>query len=376
MMKMQKVILTGFLLILWLVGPAYAQEEEINVAGLVLLKYQNNLPDNMLSTKTVVLVSTPNKPGESIPEDFKPLAEEAHPVLAKAGIDAVGYYFYDDVYSGPEVRAAFARSWQQREIKNLLLIVKSELNKKGNMVYLLLATPFNGQPSLMTEGQTAWKTTSKSLKKALEKLARAANKQTSNNLLIAEVPEYFNDVPLIKGQRVESYYTDLKLGKLAVPKFASGQLPGKRPGGLVNTAVSNWRQQAAEQSVRFNAELEQIMDEYPFQYGLVEPESSEEELLKAGYTYVLYNIHTAGISVRRLLNYPVDEEEEYYITPKVVNGKPTMRYIPIKAPVYKYYIKNLKTGNVYLGKQWDADETWQEALRNTIANIKRELKQR
>ncbi|HHL52592.1 MAG TPA: hypothetical protein ENJ39_04390 [Flammeovirgaceae bacterium] len=373
---MQKVILTGFLLILWLVGPAYAQEEEINVAGLVLLKYQNNLPDNMLSTKTVVLISTPNKPGESIPEDFKPLAEEAHPVLAKAGIDAVGYYFYDDVYSGPEVRAAFARSWQQREIKNLLLIVKSELNKKGNMVYLLLATPFNGQSSLMTEGQTAWKTTSKSLKKALEKLARAANKQTSNNLLIAEVPEYFNDVPLIKGQRVESYYTDLKLGKLAVPKFASGQLPGKRPGGLVNTAVSNWRHQAAEQSVRFNAELEQIMGEYPFQYGLVEPESSEEELLKAGYTYVLYNIHTAGISVRRLLNYPVDEEEEYYITPKVVKGKPTMRYIPIKAPVYKYYIKNLKTGNVYLGKQWDADETWQEALRNTIANIKRELKQK
>ena len=51
-----------------------------------------------------------------------------------------------------------------------------------------------------------------------------------------------------------------------------------------------------------------------------------------------------------------------------------MRYIPIKAPVYKYYFRNLKTGTIYIGKSWDADETWQEALKNMLFNINQSYK--
>jgi hypothetical protein len=75
-----------------------------------------------------------------------------------------------------------------------------------------------------------------------------------------------------------------------------------------------------------------------------------------------------------LLNYEVDEDDEYYITVKITKGKPSMRYIPTQAPVYKYYIKNLKTKNIYLGKNWDADETWQESLKNVLYNITLDLK--
>jgi hypothetical protein len=374
MRKMMKKIFVLTLLI-YTVLPAFSQNEEINVAGLVFLKYQSALPEKMLSSKTVVLVSSPNREGESIAEDWHPLAEQAHKVFTKSGLDPVAYYFYDDVYSGKEVREAFAESWKKREIGHLVLILKSEVNnKKGKMRYLLLATPFNGEASLMTEGQPAWKTDSKDYKKALEKFAKAANKQTSTNLLVAEVPEYFNDVKLIKGQRVESYFTDLKLGKLAVPKFADTNLPGKRPGGLVNNLIENRLEQAKQQADQFNNELANIMQAYKFEYGLVDQNVSDEALMADGFAYVMRSIRTSGISVRRLLNYEVDEEDEYYITVKVIKGKPTMRYIPIKAPVYKYYIKNLKTGNVYLGKNWDADETWQESLKNVLYNINQELK--
>ena len=145
--------------------PAFSQNEEINVAGLVFLKYQGSLPDKMLSTKTVVLVSSPNREGESIPEDWHPIAEQAHPVLTKAGTDPVAYYFYDDVYSGNEARAAFAEAWKKRGVKNILLIIKSEVNSnKKNVRYLLLATTFNGETSLMTEGQAAWKNNGKDFK--------------------------------------------------------------------------------------------------------------------------------------------------------------------------------------------------------------------
>ena len=355
--------------------PAFSQDEEINVAGLVFLKYQASLPDKIQSTKTVVLVSSPNRDGESIPEDWHPLAQQAHPVLTEAGIDPVAYYFYDDVYSGNETRAAFAEAWKKRGIAHILLIMKSELNtNKKNIRYLLLATAFNGETSLMTEGQPAWKNNGKDFKKVLAKLSRVANKKSSTNLLVAATPEYFNDVKIIKGQRVESYYTDLKLGKLAVPKFATSNLPGKRPGGLVNNLVQGRLEQAEQQANDFNNQLTSIMQGYKFEHGLVEQNTSDKDLMIAGYNYVIRSIRTSGIGVKRLLNYPVDEEEEYYITVKLVNNKPTMRYIPIKAPIYKYYIKNLKTGNVYLGKNWDADETWQESLKNVLYNIGLELK--
>ena len=90
-------------------GSILAQEEEINVAGMVFLNYQGNLPDNILSSKSVVLVTAPNKEGESIVEDWHPLVEQAHPVFSEAGLDAMAYYFYDDIYSGIEVREAFAK---------------------------------------------------------------------------------------------------------------------------------------------------------------------------------------------------------------------------------------------------------------------------
>ena len=161
---------------------------------------------------------------------------------------------------------------------------------------------------------------------------------------------------------------------MAVPKFVTSNLPGKRPGGLVNNLVQNRLEQAEEQANDFNNQLASIMQGYKFEYGIVEQNISDKDLMIAGYNYVIRSIRTSGIGVKRLLNYPVDEEEEYYITVKLVNNKPTMRYIPIKAPIYKYYIKNLKTGNVYLGKNWDADETWQESLKNVLYNIGLELK--
>lgn len=370
---MKKII--SVLIITLAGGIAFAQEEEINVAGMVYLNYQNNLPDNILSNKSVVFVTAPNRQGESIVEDWHPLAEEAHPVFVESGLDAVAYYFYDDIYSGKEVRQAFAKSWKRRGVEHIVLLIKSEVNGNANKIrYMLMATPFNGESSLMTEGQPAWKATAKDLKKVLTKFSKDARKQEIKNLLINDTPEYFDDVKIITSQRVETYYTDLKSGKLAVPKFGGNDLPGKRPGGLVNNMVQNRLEQAASQADAYNAELERIMKDYQFNYELVDKSLTEQELMNEGYTYVLRSIRTEGIGVKRLLNYEVDEDMEYYTTVKIKNGKPTMRYIPIKAPVYKYYIRNLKTGNIYLGKSWDADETWQESLGNVLYNINQSYK--
>ena len=267
------------------------------------------------------------------------------------------------------------KSWSRRGVKNIVLLIKAEVNGNPNKIrHLLMATPFNGESSLMTEGQAAWKATAKDFKKVLTRFTRDAKKQESNNLLVNDTPEFFNDVKIITSQRAETYYTDLKSGKLAVPKFGGNNLPGKKPGGLVNTMVKNRLEQAASQADTYNAELEIMMNDYKFKYELVDRNLTEQEMMDAGFTYVLRSIRTEGIGVKRLLNYEVDEDMEYYTTIKMKNGKPTMRYIPIKAPVYKYYIRNLKTGSIYVGKSWDADETWQESLRNVLYNINQSYK--
>jgi RNA polymerase sigma factor (sigma-70 family) len=123
-----------------------------------------------------------------------------------------------------------------------------------------------------------------------------------------------------------------------------------------------------------NNVLKGAMQDYPFKYELVEYDGDDKKLYNAGYQYVLLNLNTTGYTIREMLNYEVDKNETDYITMKTSNGKTILRTIPVHAPVYKFYVKHLVTGDVYLGTKWDADETMDEALKNYIQNFKDELK--
>ena len=353
-----------------------AQEEEINVAGLVFLDYGGDLPADLLSSKSVVLVGTPAKAGESIREDWKPLVEEAHPDFHSAGVDAVGYYFYEDVIAGPDSRRSFSETWVKRGIRYVIVLSKVEVSvgKKPSIRYVVMVTAFNQNSSIMSNGQQAWKSQGKNLGKVLDKFTKSAARLNNKTLLTNGSPEYFYDVKLIKGQRVLSYFTDLDFGKLAVPNFAIAEIPAKKPGGIINNQVEKQAKFANEQAVSYNSSQEGIMKGYKYEYKYTDPVLSDAELSQAGFMYVLYKLHSSGKSVKRLLDYQVDDDDETYITLKEINGKQPLRYIPADAPIYKFYVKHLKTGNVYLGENWDADETWQEALENCLWNIRKEKK--
>jgi hypothetical protein len=354
-----------------------AQEEEINVAGLVFLDYQNDLPADLLGSKAIVLVGTPAKANESIREDWQPLVEQAHPEFNKAGIDAVAYYFYEDVIAGPDSRKAFAASWQKREIKYVIVLSKVQVSikKKPSIRYVVMVTAFNKNSSIMSNGQTAWKAQGKDLGKVLDKVTKAAARLDKKTLLTNATPEYFYDVKMIRGQRVKSYFTDLDFGKLAVPSFQIAEIPASKPGGVINNQVEKQANRANEQAAAYNNELANIMKNgYRFEYAFTDPALTDAELMNSGYMYALYKLHSSGKAVKRLLDYPVSDDDDNYITLKEIKGKQTLRYIPAAAPIYKYYIKHLKTGNVYLGENWDADESWQEALDNCLWNIRREKK--
>ena len=79
---MRKVSLLLTLAIIPFFTFAQNDEPEINVAGIRFLDFTNNLPDDLLSTKSVVLMSLPpESKTSSLRSDWKPLAEEAHKVF-------------------------------------------------------------------------------------------------------------------------------------------------------------------------------------------------------------------------------------------------------------------------------------------------------
>lgn len=352
-----------------------AQEEpDINVAGIKFLDYGTKVPEELLSSKSVVLLQVPPKEGTSIRGDYNTLANEGHEVFKKTGIDPVAYFLMEDVLSSRDASIAFAEEMKAREVKYLIILSDIFVKIKGKISerFVLLITPFNGNPDLMDNGQAAWKDQNKKLEKVLDNIYKDASKQdiTRTNHLVTDTPEFYFDLPVIKGKRLESYISNLKNDKLAIARFEVPVIPDNRPGGLINKNVEKEAETAIKQANANNAALERLAQEYPFEYGLVDYNSVEEKLWSQGYRYILYPIHTTGRSIRYQMNYEVDDDEEDYVTPKMSNGKIVLRNIPADAPVYKYYIKHLRNKDVYLGNKWDADERWEDAFKNHIDNLK------
>lgn len=373
MKKYILIVLLGF----FIVPPTYSQDEEINVAGLVFLNYTGVLPKTIRSGKTIVLVNTTKVlPQQTFNKTAEPLIDEAHAVFTKAGIDVVGYYSLKQVFAGKDSQYGFSEAWKKREIKNILIISRVVYQKKKKEVtrYVLLATTFNGKPSMFSNGQVGWKSQGKDFDKVLNRVATAANKYERKNLLINEQPEYFDDVKMVWGEHVEGYLTDLDFGKLAVPIFKTVEIPTPKPTGIINNLVGKQVEESNALNAKNNQVLEEKMKSYEYEYELVFSEISDIDLSKNGFSYVLLRLYSPGVDIKKLLNYAINEDQDTYTTQIYKDGKLTIRRIPANGLVYKYYIKHLRTGNIYLGPKWDADESWREALDHMLYNVKVEMK--
>jgi hypothetical protein len=353
-------------------------DEEINIAGFRFLDYNSQLPEDFLSTKTAVFVSVPpDSRNTSERGDWKVFSETAHMQIEKMGIDAVAYYFMDDLKSGNDPALYFANELKKRDVKNIILLSRVPLKIKGNVTErtVLVITPFNGENSFISNGQKAWKTQAKDLDKVLKTLGREVykDKQLKTNFMVLDHPEFFTDADIISRRRFPVYASDLKVDKLAIPKSALVAIPESRPGGAINKSVEKEITEYNKQVVLNQNKMERIMKSYPLKYGFTE-NLTEKELYQQEYQYILLRLNTTGVNIKQMLDFEINPNETNYITVENKNGGITMRNIPVNAPVYKYYVKHLYTKDVYVGTKWDADESWEDALANFITNMKEELK--
>jgi hypothetical protein len=337
---MMPVIKNLFILFLVLVASlCYAQEKEL-FERLSSLSYTDQLPEKVLSSKTVVLIQTPLKRTRpEVRSDWTEIAEVAQPGFKKAGIDAVAYYYIDDLLSGSESYRSFLDAFDDRDLTHAAFLFFD------GQSYKLILLKLTDRKFLIGVGQPAWKSEGTDLTNMFENLYRiAANSRLEKtNLLIIESPQYGEMITLIKGRRSEFYDLNFSSEKLAVLPFAD------------------------------TAEIAAVMSAYPYKWGFVDPNIEEKELRSKGYQYILYYTHATGKSVKEMLGYAKNDSETAYISEVVRNGASEISSYNINTPVYKFYVKHIFSQNVFIGKRWDAAPTWQKALDNYITNLRNEL---
>lgn len=288
------------------------------------LNYNNVFPAKLLSGRTVLAydVNITNKELGLIQQS-----------LAATGIDASFAIQIEKLVGGYDVTKALTAILQKREISNFVFI------RIEDKQYRCIATAFNGDASLVNEKQNAWQTSAYSLSNLLQQLNREALANLKKqNLLINEEPESDVVLNIYLGSRMERFTIDLRADRTAV------RLSGR----------------SEEDEV-----LKNICKQYPFKMEFVADSIGDVELRQKGFWYVLNSVSAHEHIALELLQYPAKN----LTTPL----QPVEQTKIIDEKVYKFYFKKLEYDNVYVGKQWDADKDWTQALTKLFQNLRKEL---
>jgi hypothetical protein len=296
---------------------------------------QGEFPKDIRSGKSLLLLMCDN----SIScDNWRQVAEEVQPVLAQSGIDAVATYFFEDILSGVEPFRKFKAEFESRNITHLVIM---RMGPTGYTVYL---TAFN-KTDFIKPDQTAWQTESPELSNVVDNIYRAASNsgEKLRNFLILRQPEYGPMIDIFDARRAEFYDLNFESDKLAVYPFAD------------------------------TAKIRQVMASYPYSYEIIDPSIPEKELRSEGFDFVLYYVHTRAENTKKILGYEPNEKVNSYVSESVVDGKPVINSYSKETPVYKFYIKHVYSGNIFLGKKWDAAPEWEVALQSYISLLRKEL---
>jgi hypothetical protein len=325
---------TKAFLLLFLIS-TYARAQSTSEKKVVLSKinYVEAVPEGLLARRAVVLYD------ESV--SLKEL-EETQKAFQQTGIDAVAYIITDHALAGPDPLKAFTTYLTSRAIGFLIFFEKEK-------DYSLTFVAYNNTRDLVNTSAPGWKQSNPSLADLLTSIYRTAiTNQKKQNLLINDYPETDVTLKYFVGRRNESHTSDVVSFKVA---------------------VSKWGDEKAD------AELEQILKEYfPVKYDLVDPKIEERELSSRGYRTVLRFVHTRGSVAKEILGYDLSQLANSLSTVYFVNGEADVKTIPANETIYKFYVKHIEYGNIFLGKGWDADITWQDALKNHLQAMRESLK--
>ncbi|MDI9357198.1 MAG: hypothetical protein QM536_09270 [Chitinophagaceae bacterium] len=355
----------------------YSQDEnDFNPIGLKFLEYVKEIPEDLLSTRSAILLNLPNNWGE---KKQKEIIQQTHTSFQKMGIDAIMYASIQDIFAGKEITQEYYQNYTSREIKNIIIVsyITLKIGEKEYSRYVIIITPFSKNKNIINHAQKAWKKIDDEYEPLLKNLGKIIfkSKIPNKNFLITDTPNFFDAPKIVKTYRYQNFHEDLKYDKILIPKFEEIQIPKTRPTGIINDKIQKEIENYNENIPELNKKLTNAFANYHMDYEIRNyDEADDKKFIQEGFRFVLHVINTSGIAAHRLLGYEIDPTDTEYTLIKQENDKTIIRTIPINANIYKFYIKHLQTKDIFLGNQWDGDEKYFESLNLFIKNIKDELK--
>lgn len=298
------------------------------------LKTGAELPEGLQSSRAAVFLKY-NQTGQTDTINWYETAVLIHEQFMQMYIDAVAYYRWRDLNAGYDATQSYLESLVEREINQVIIV---ELTPMSSCDIYIVPTNLE-DPELLDTTIPSWHIRGENLENALDNLAGIVRRTDleRGNFLISNAPEFFYDTRIFVKNRFESFQPDLKLDKLAAPLFF----------GNNTDQPEHPRDQ----------ELTRILNsQYPFSYEIVGVGMTEDLMKKAGFQYVLRYLHAEEKILRTLLDYSSTEE--------LYDGGLS----------YKFYVKHLITGDIYLGDDWDSRPDWQQALMVHLTKLRRALK--
>lgn len=304
-------------------------------------------PQGILSTKSIVLFDVPK--GISNEERLE-IADELQAFFAEEGIDAVVYFEVNKFLSVSGMQEQIPNTLLRRDIENLIFL--SVLNVENDFVIGM--GPFNGKDSFYDNGATFWLRRTSDLKTVFSELNSRFKTGAfpRTNLLVNSKAEFFE--PSVSGFR-QAYATlppDFSKKKIIVPTIntqpfeQAGPLAVSReaavsPTEFVRELTS--RQMALNSLVSLDSTLFQVLN--------VE-NKTDEDLRRARADYVLHYIEAPASNVYTFL--PFEKRDE-----------------KAQGTLIKFFLRDTRSNNAYLGSEWDASSNWQEALQSFMAQIEK-----
>lgn len=337
-----KFLFITSLLTIALVG--HAQTDIKNILENLKLNQALYPPEDILQTKSVVLFSVPMDDDAT---EWQNTLDEMQQFFAEVGVDAVAYLPLNNYDVGMHTPQAFPEFIKTRGIENLIIFSAPHL--KGP--YFIAILPFNKQNTLYNPGTSAFARLASDPKTVWQELGSyfKTDQFRRTNLLVNENPEMFYPT-VAPGLIARSIPSQVAEFKIALKPY-DAQRGQKEPVYRLHHSHIFAADSLQQVLMRQNQALEALAADTTNTMALVDRAATSAELRRAGFIYELQMVQGTEEEVSKWIPFPN----------RTKTGKQR---------VYKFYLNDLRTNTIYVGKEWDASGDWFLALARFVEQIR------
>lgn len=317
---------------------SYAQNEVDFILERLSINKALYPPEDILSTKSVVLFSVPE---EDLDSEWRERIDELQQFFADEGIDAISYIKQSDLFPLPNQVLDIPDYMKQREIKNVILFLM-----RGNEDPMFLAIgPYNQKANWWDAGANFWVRSPTEWQPMFDELDTYLKTGVLklDNLLVNDQPEFLRfEIPnnyVFSASVPRTTNNEVQIGSKGIDV---GFYDGEGPQIFSQEGLFNNQNRLLEMQKRKDA-LEAFASDSTNIVELVEPTSTSRQMSRVGIDYELKWITGNA----ELINgfFKSSKERESFEGVRTV-----------------FYLQDVRRNQIYYGKEWSPKLDWMEAL--------------